>query len=123
MAYRLLADAVMLAHFGFLVFVALGGFLARRVRGVFGVHVLAVGWGSITVLVGLPCPLTAWEDRFRLLAGQQGLPAGFIDTYLTGVVYPAEHLRTMQLMVAGLVLVSWLGLARAHAKSAVATRG
>lgn len=110
MAYRLLADAVMLAHFGFLLFVALGGFLAWRVRGLFGVHVLAVGWGLFTVLVGVACPLTSWEDRFRRLAGERGLGDGFVATYLTGVIYPAEHLRTMQLIVAVLVLVSWLGL-------------
>ena len=120
MAYRLLADAVMLAHFGFLVFVALGGFLAWRVRGVFPVHVLAVGWGLVTVLVGIPCPLTAWEDGFRRLAGEQGLGDGFVGTYLTGVIYPPEHLRTMQLFVAMLVLTSWVGLARVDRGSRIA---
>ncbi len=111
MAYRLLAEAVMLVHFGFLVFVALGGFLAWRVRGVRALHAGAVGWGLLSAIVGVPCPLTAWEDRFRRLAGQQGLGDGFVGTYLTGVIYPPEHLRTTQLLVAALVVVSWVGFA------------
>jgi len=118
MAYRLLADAMMLAHFGFLVFVALGGFLAGRIPAVFAVHAAAVGWGLLSVFVGMPCPLTAWEDRFRRLAGEQGLDDGFVGTYLTGVIYPAEHLRTMQLTVAALVVVSWIGFARRRGRPA-----
>jgi hypothetical protein len=113
-AYRLLGDAVMLAHFGFLAFVALGGFLAWRWPRVLVAHAGAVVWGALSVLVGLACPLTAWEDRFRRLSGEQGLPAGFIDAYLTGVVYPRDDLLAAQLLVAVLVAVSWLGLAVRH---------
>ena len=116
MAYRLLGDAVMLAHFGFLVFVALGGFVAWRWPRVLVAHAAVVVWGALSVLVGLECPLTAWEDRFRRLSGERGLPAGFIDTYLTGVVYPREDLLTAQLLVAGLVAASWLGLALRHGR-------
>jgi hypothetical protein len=119
-AYRLLADAVMLVHFGFLVFIALGGFLAWRFAFVLVVHVVAVAWGALTVLAGLACPLTGWEDRLRRLTGEQGLPRGFIDTYLTGVVYPQEHLVAAQLLVAALVAVSWVGLGvRGHRARAV----
>jgi hypothetical protein len=109
--HRLLADAVMLVHFGFLVFLALGGFLTWRYRWVVGLHAAAVGWGLLSVLAGIGCPLTAWEDRFRRLAGEQGLTRGFIDAYLTGVIYPRDHLLTVQLVVAGLVAVSWAGFA------------
>jgi hypothetical protein len=115
MGYRLLADAVMLAHFGFLLFVALGGFVAWRFRRVFPVHLAAVGWGLLIVFGAVDCPLTTWEDRLRRRAGQAGLDDGFISTYLTGVIYPPEHLRTMQLLVAALVVVSWVGLARPRA--------
>lgn len=111
MVHRLLADAVMLSHFAFLVFLALGGFLAWRRPRVIALHAAAVGWGLLSVLVGVGCPLTAWEDRLRTLAGQQGLPGGFVDTYLTGVVYPGEYLLAAQLVVASLVVVSWAGFA------------
>ena len=114
MLYRLLADAVMLAHFGFLVFLAVGGFLAWRWPRVLVAHAAAVVWGALSVFVGLTCPLTGWEDGLRRLSGEQGLPAGFVDTYLTGVIYPREHLIAAQLLVAGLVAASWLGLAVRH---------
>jgi hypothetical protein len=108
--YRALADVVMLVHFGFLAFVALGGFLAWRFRWVLVPHAAAVGWAVLS-LAGMPCPLTGWEDGLRRLAGEQGLPRGFVDTYLTGVVYPQEHLLAAQLLVAVLIAVSWVGLA------------
>jgi hypothetical protein len=117
--FRLLADAVMLAHFGFLVFIALGGFVAWRYCWVVGLHAAAVGWGLLSVLAGVHCPLTAWEDRFRRLGGEQGVPRGFVDTYLTGVVYPREHLLTAQFVVAGLVAVSWAGFALQRRRAAV----
>jgi hypothetical protein len=108
--YRALADVVMLAHFGFLAFLALGGFVAWRVRWVLVPHVAAVGWAVLS-LAGMPCPLTGWEDGLRRLAGQQGLPRGFVETYLTGVVYPQDYLLAAQAVVAGLIAVSWAGLA------------
>jgi len=109
--YRLLADAVMLIHFGFLTFVALGGFVAWRHRWVLVPHLVAVGWGALTVTVGLVCPLTTWEDALRRLADEEGLPRGFIDTYLTGVVYPQEYLSAARLLVAARIVASWVGLA------------
>lgn len=109
--YRVLADAVMLAHFGFLGFVALGGFVAWRYRSVLVPHLVAVAWGVLTVTVGLECPLTAGENALRRLGDEEGLPRGFIGTYLTGVVYPQQYLPVAQLLVAALVVVSWVGLA------------
>jgi hypothetical protein len=111
MGYRLLADVVMLAHFAFLAYLALGGFLAWRRRWLLVPHLAAVVWGALSATVGIACPLTAWEDAARRRAGAEGLPRGFVDTYLTGVVYPRDHLLAAQLLVAALVLVSWAGLA------------
>ncbi|MGH3568462.1 MAG: DUF2784 domain-containing protein [Pseudonocardia sp.] len=111
MAYRFLADLVMVVHFGFLVYLALGGFLAWRYRRLIVAHLAAAGWGAVSVTLGVACPLTAWEDQARRLAGEQGLSRGFIDTYLTGVIYPEQHLVATQLLVALLVLTSWVGFA------------
>jgi hypothetical protein len=108
--YRLLAELVMLLHFGFLAYVALGGFLAWRRPWLVVPHAAAAVWGAVSATVGIPCPLTAWEDAARRAAGAQGLARGFVDTYLTGAVYPQEHLVTAQLLVAALVAVSWTGL-------------
>jgi hypothetical protein len=112
--YRTLADVVMLAHFGFLVFLALGGFLAWRFRWVLVPHAAAVGWAVLS-LAGTDCPLTALEDGLRRLGGEQALPGGFIAHYLTGVVYPGAFLRPAQLLVAGLIAVSWAWFAIRHA--------
>lgn len=109
--YRLGADVVMLAHFGFLAFLTAGGFLARQRPRVLAGHVLAAAWGLISVATEVGCPLTLAEEQLRLLAGQEGLPGGFIDTYLTGVIYPREHERTVQLLVVALVVASWAGCA------------
>jgi hypothetical protein len=111
MHYQLLAELVMLLHFGFLAYVALGGFLAWWWPRAIVPHAAAAVWGAISATVGIPCPLTGWEDAARRHAGGEGLARGFIDTYLTGVVYPQEHLRTAQLLVAALVAVSWAGFA------------
>ena len=121
MLYRALADAVTLAHFGFLAFLTLGGFLAWRLWWVFVPHAAAVVW-AVFSLAGAQCPLTAWESGLRRLGGEQGDPRGFVDTYLTGVVYPREDLLAVQLLVGGLVAVSWLGLAVRHARASGAAR-
>ena len=110
MLYRLLADVVMLAHFGFLVFLVLGGFLAWRHRGCSS-RTSPPSAGRRSASRGMGCPLTAWEDGLRRLAGEHGLPRGFVDTYLTGVVYPEAYLRPAQFLVAALIATSWAGLA------------
>ncbi|HEX2419556.1 MAG TPA: DUF2784 domain-containing protein [Micromonosporaceae bacterium] len=112
MGYRLLADTVMVLHFGFLGYVVLGGFLAWRWPWGLPPHLLAAAWGGLTVLfpATLSCPLTALEDAARRAAGQQGLPAsGFIDHYLEDVVYPERYTGLIQVTAAIVVLVSWLG--------------
>jgi Protein of Unknown function (DUF2784) len=46
MGYQLLAELVMLLHFGFLAYVALGGFLAWRRPWLIVPHVGAAVWGA-----------------------------------------------------------------------------
>lgn len=111
MGYRLLADVVMVAHFSYLAYVAVGGFAAWRWPRAFWPHLAAVGWGLATVTVGLACPLTHAEDWAREGAGQAGLPpGGFIDHYIEGVVYPQQHAAGIRWLLAIVIGVSWLGL-------------
>ncbi|MPY77680.1 MAG: DUF2784 family protein [Actinophytocola sp.] len=109
--YRMLADATMVLHFAFLAYLTLGGFLAWRWPRTIIAHLVAVAWGVLIVLFELDCPLTGPEDYFRRQAGQEGLQDGFIDTYLTDVVYPAEHVDLARLAIASVVAVSWAGFA------------
>nr|WP_275404299.1 DUF2784 domain-containing protein [Pseudonocardia acidicola] len=100
----------MATHFAFLVFLALGGFLAWWRRWLIVPHIGAVIWGLLAVTVGVTCPLTDVEDWARRRAGEQGLPRGFIDTYLTGVVYPAHAVVGIRTAMAAAIALSWIGL-------------
>ncbi|WP_336209191.1 DUF2784 domain-containing protein [Nonomuraea sp. LPB2021202275-12-8] len=110
MMYRLLADAAMVAHFVFLAYLALGGFVAWRWRRTIWLHLAVVGWGLLSVFVGVECPLTVLEDWARRGADMRGLPAsGFIDHYIEGVVYPDQYTNLARLAVAVAVLFSYVG--------------
>ncbi|MEV3964121.1 DUF2784 domain-containing protein [Nocardia sp. NPDC050193] len=111
MWYRLIADMVAALHLLFIGYVVAGGFLAWRFPRTTWLHGAAAAWGFGTVLVGYDCPLTYAENWARHRAGISGLPPeGFIDHYLTGVIYPESMLIEVQLLVAACVLVSWAGL-------------
>jgi hypothetical protein len=110
MGYRVLAEATMVVHFVFIVFVVLGGFLAWRWPRVIWLHLAAAAWGLCIVVFALNCPLTYLEDWARERAGQSGLARGFIDTYLTGVMYPERYLDEVRLVIAVVVAVSYAGV-------------
>jgi hypothetical protein len=106
MTYRLLADLTVVVHFAFLVFVVAGGLVARRHRWVTVPHLLAAAWGVyIEAMPGLLCPLTPLENHFAALAGRSGYEGGFIEHYLVPIIYPEGLTRTMQWMLALLVVL------------------
>jgi hypothetical protein len=112
---HLMVLVVLVVHLAFLVYLALGGFLARRHPRTLALHVAVVAWGAGSVLLGYDCPLTGVERWARERAGRAPLAeGGFIDHYLTGVVYPERFLAAAQLLVAALVLLSWARLAMAR---------
>jgi hypothetical protein len=118
MLFRLAADAVLLLHLGFILFALLGAALALRWRWMPVVHLPAAAWGFFVELTGRVCPLTDWENRFRLLAGQAGYAESFIEHYLLAVIYPAGLTREIQFVLAGIVVIvnvalyGWLLLRR-----------
>ncbi|GAA1099069.1 DUF2784 domain-containing protein [Nocardiopsis composta] len=111
MGYRLLAEAAMLVHFAFLGYVVAGGFLAWRWPAAVWPHAAAACYGLGIIAIGWECPLTHVEQWARLRAGRQGLPEGFVDHYLTGVVYPEAYLEETRIAAAAVVLSSWAGAA------------
>ena len=121
MVYRVLADAVVVVHFAFVVFVAIGGILAWRWPRLLWLHVPAVVWGIGIVTVGYDCPLTGLERHFRRLGGQTPSKAGFIDHYVAGVIYPERYTSLLRALVGVLIVVGWTGVAlRARAARATA---
>lgn len=113
-AYSVLADVVVVVHFGFIAFVALGGFLAWRWPRLVWSHVAAVTWAAGIVIVGYDCPLTPAEKHLRRLAGEGGYTDGFVDRYIEGVIYPERYTSLVRLAIAAAVLVAWTGLAMVH---------
>jgi hypothetical protein len=102
--YRLLADAVLLAHAGFVVFVVLGGLLVLRRPRLAWVHLPVVAWGAGIEFTGGICPLTPLENHLRALAHQQGYPGGFVEHYVFGLLYPEGLTHGAQLALGVLVL-------------------
>ena len=110
MEYRLVADAAMVAHFLFLAYLVLGGFIAWRWPWTIWTHLAVALYGLFNVIIGWPCPLTHVENWGRVRAGQATLPGtGFIDHYVAGVVYPRGNEAVVQVLVACVVLTSWMG--------------
>ena len=122
MPYRILADAVVIVHLAFIVFVAAGALLAWRWPSVLWAHVPAVAWGAGTVVIGFPCPLTALENALRRLGGDRGYRGGFVDHYLKNVVYPGRYTSALQGLVAVAVLVGYVGLWRRRSVRALEDR-
>jgi hypothetical protein len=111
MAYRSLAVAVAAVHLGYLAYLLVGGFLAWRWPRTLLLHLLAAGWGAYIVVTASPCPLTLLQNLLRARAGQPPLEPGFVDVYVTGVVYPGDHEVTARVLLAVVVASSWGGLA------------
>ncbi|MFC3998571.1 DUF2784 domain-containing protein [Nocardiopsis sediminis] len=109
MGYRLIADIAMLLHFAFLIYVMFGGFLAWRRPVLFWPHLGFAAYALGIVTVGWTCPLTTLEDWARVRSGGGPLRGGFIDYYLTGVIYPADQVITARFVMAAVVAVSWAG--------------
>ena len=104
MLYRSLADLVVLVHFGFVLFVVLGGLLVLRRPHLAWVHVPAAVWGILIEFFGWICPLTPLENHLRELGGQAGYSGGFIQHYIVSVLYPDQLTRGTQLVLGLAVL-------------------
>jgi len=106
MLESVLADVVVVLHLGWIVFALLGGFLALRWLWVVWLHVGVVAWSAWASLAGWICPLTPLENHLRWLAGEQGYAGGFIEHYITALVYPEGFTRSVQIGV-GVAVLLW----------------
>lgn len=102
---RLLADAVLVLHLGFILFVVFGGLVVLRHPRLAWLHLPAVAWGAATEFLGIICPLTPLENRLRVQGGEAGYGGGFVENYLTALIYPAGLTREVQLLLGALVIV------------------
>ena len=105
MAWRLAADALVLIHLGFILFVLLGGLLLLRWPRLIWLHLPAVAWGIVVECLHLGCPLTPWENQMRGMAGQAGYDGGFIEHYLIPLIYPAGLTPQIQIWLGAIVVL------------------
>jgi hypothetical protein len=105
MLYRALADAVLVLHLGFVLLVALGGFLVLRWRQVAWVHLPAALWGAYVELSGRICPLTPLEVLLRERGDGAGYEGGFIEHYVQAWIYPEGLTREAQIALGLTVFV------------------
>jgi hypothetical protein len=105
MLWRMAADALVLVHLGFILFVLLGGLLLLRCPRLIWLHMPAVAWGIVVECLHLGCPLTPWENQLRRAAGQAGYDGGFIEHYLIPLIYPAGLTPQIQLWLGAIVVL------------------
>ncbi len=99
MISSLLADAVLLLHFVFVSFVIAGGLLVLWWPKLAWLHLPAAAWGALVELAGWICPLTPLENEFRARAGRFGYSGGFVEHYLTPLIYPSALTSKTQLLL------------------------
>jgi hypothetical protein len=105
MLFRIAADAIVVVHLAFILFVVFGGLLVVRWRRVVWVHLPAAAWGAWIEVAGWVCPLTPLENRLRERGGGPMYTSTFIDQYLLPVLYPPGLSREIQWALAAIVIV------------------
>ena len=109
MGYQWLVNVILTAHFVYLAYLLLGGFLAWRWTKMIWPHLAAAVWGVLIVFNLVACPLTIAEVWARRLAGDDPVNGGFIDRYVTNVIYPGRYVGEVRIGIALVVLVSYVG--------------
>lgn len=103
MAYRILAELVLVMHFCFVLFVVFGGLLVLRWPSVLWLHLPAFIWGILVQCFFWACPFTPLENWFRRMGGESGYTGGFVEHYISAILY-ANVSRKFQAML-GLLLI------------------
>ena len=105
LVYKILTNLVVLIHLLFILYVVFGALLAFRWKRSLIIHIPAVIWGVIVEYMNLICPLTPLENYFRKLAGYASFSTGFIDHYLTPVIYPENLEQSTQIFFGSFVVI------------------
>lgn len=105
MIYKLLTNLIVLIHLAFIIYVVLGGLLVLRWRKSIYVHIPAAIWGAVVEYLSLICPLTPLENYFRSRAGTSTYGTGFIEQYITLLIYPENLEKSSQLFFGSLVII------------------
>jgi Protein of Unknown function (DUF2784) len=107
--YVIVVALTVTVHFAFLGYLVVGGFLALRWPRTIWLHAAVVVWGVAIVMLRFDCPLT-WLEQWGRRGARMALlpPAGFIDHYITGVLYPGDYVGVVEAVVFSVVVTSWI---------------
>jgi len=62
-------------------------------------------WATLIEFYGWICPLTPLENYLRLQSGAQGYEVGFIEHYLSPIIYPPGLTPEIQIGLGVVVLI------------------
>ena len=102
-AYRLLADAALILHLGFVLFVLFGGLFVLRRPWIAWIHVPTAVWGVLVEFGGWICPLTPLENSLRERSGLAPYSGDFVEYYLLMLLYPLHLTRLDQVFLGTMV--------------------
>ncbi|MDQ3027858.1 MAG: DUF2784 domain-containing protein [Pseudomonadota bacterium] len=87
-----LADAILVVHAAFVLFVVGGlaatwiglarGMAFARNRWFRGLHLAAIAYVVLEAILGIVCPLTAWEDALRGESSESGFIQRWVHAWL-----------------------------------------
>jgi hypothetical protein len=100
-----IADALVILHLVFIVFVLIGAFMALKWRTLIWVHIPCLIWGVLVEMLGWYCPLTPIENSFREQAGLATYSGDFVMQYIMPIIYPPELTRSLQIFFGLVVLL------------------
>ena len=69
------------------------------------IHMPAVFWAMLIEFSGWICPLTPLENHLRIKGGSSGYATGFVEHYITPLLYPSQLTRKLQILLGLLVLI------------------
>jgi hypothetical protein len=101
---RLLADALVVVHLAFIVFVVAGGALVLAWPRLAWAHLPAVVWAAYTEFTASICPLTPLENALRRRAGEAGYEGSFVEHYVIPLIYPPGLTASTQLVLGAIVV-------------------
>ena len=104
MVYRAAADAILAAHFAFVLFAVFGGLLVLRWPRLAWAHIPAALWAVFVELSGWICPLTPLEVALRRSAGEAGYAGDFVLHYVAALLYPDGLTRNIQFVLGAIVI-------------------
>ena len=105
MTYRILADIILILHLAFAVFALVGAVAVLKWRRLMWLHVPAALWAAMVMIGGWLCPLTPLEHWLRVNAGMAVEKLGFIEQYVTPLLYPTPLTRQYQMALGTVVLL------------------